>query len=268
MSGYVHGYSPRERERLHDQANTLEELLHHDTHYPPGSRVLEVGCGVGATSAILGRRHPAARFVSIDRSPASLTVAKRLIRTGQGFGNFEFVRTDLYRLPFPEASFDHVFVCFLLEHLTEPERALETILTVLKPGGTATVIEGDHGSCYFHPHSEAAQRAWNCLIEVQARLGGNSLIGRELLPRLTAAGLREVTVTPRVVYCDATRPGLMDGFVKKTIIPMVEGVHRQAIDWGLIGEDAWRQGIADLHRTGTPPTGTFCYTFFKGVGVK
>ena len=50
-NGYVHGYSARESERLADQAQTLTELLHHDTHYPAGSRVLEVGCGIGAQTA-------------------------------------------------------------------------------------------------------------------------------------------------------------------------------------------------------------------------
>ena len=45
---YVHGYSQWESERLRDQAGTLAELLHRDTHYPAGRKVLEAGCGVGA----------------------------------------------------------------------------------------------------------------------------------------------------------------------------------------------------------------------------
>ncbi len=45
---YVHGYAQRENSRLQDQATTLVELLHGDTAYPAGSRVLEAGCGVGA----------------------------------------------------------------------------------------------------------------------------------------------------------------------------------------------------------------------------
>ncbi len=41
--GYVHGYSAGEETRLHDQATTLTGLLHADTRYPAGSRVLEAG---------------------------------------------------------------------------------------------------------------------------------------------------------------------------------------------------------------------------------
>jgi len=53
---YVHGYTEDEATRLADQAGTLADLLHHDTHYPAGSRVLEAGCGVGAQTRILARR--------------------------------------------------------------------------------------------------------------------------------------------------------------------------------------------------------------------
>jgi len=40
---YVHGYHPRENERLQDQAGALVDLLHSDTSYPSGSVVLEAG---------------------------------------------------------------------------------------------------------------------------------------------------------------------------------------------------------------------------------
>jgi methylase of polypeptide subunit release factors len=63
---YVHGYSSRESERLADQAETLTELLHHDTHYPAGCRVLEAGCGIGAQTVILARNSPEAQITSVD----------------------------------------------------------------------------------------------------------------------------------------------------------------------------------------------------------
>jgi ubiquinone/menaquinone biosynthesis C-methylase UbiE len=62
-SAYVHGYSARENLRLSDQATTLGSLLHHDTLYPAGSRVLECGCGVGAQTVFLAKSSPEARIV-------------------------------------------------------------------------------------------------------------------------------------------------------------------------------------------------------------
>ncbi len=182
-AAYVHGYDARENERLHDQAGTLVELLHHDTAYPAGSRVLEAGCGVGAQTVTLSANSPGAHFTSIDVSAESLAQAQR-----RGLGNVEFRQADIFALPFEPGSFDHVFVCFVLEHLARPVEALAVLKTMLKPGGTITVIEGDHGSTYFHPDDAAAHEAIQCLVELQRRAGGDSEIGRRVYPLLTEAG--------------------------------------------------------------------------------
>ncbi|TMC76071.1 MAG: class I SAM-dependent methyltransferase, partial [Chloroflexi bacterium] len=184
---YVHGYDTRENERLRDQAGTLVDLLHSDTAYPAGSTVLEVGCGVGAQTVTLARRSPDARFTSIDVSAASLAEARQKI-DGAGITNLEFRQADIFALPFAAESFDHVFVCFVLEHLARPLDGLRILKGVLRPGGTITVIEGDHGSTYFYPDSSAAHAAIDCLVELQRRAGGNALIGREVYPLLVEAG--------------------------------------------------------------------------------
>jgi len=155
----------------------------------------------------------------------------------------------------------------VLEHLVDPVGALLRLKAVLKPGGTATVIEGDHGSTYFHPDSPDARHAVRCLVEIQAGMGGDALIGRRLYPLLAEAGFRDVRVSPRMVYVDASRPALVEGFTRNTFIAMIEGVREKALSLGLADEGAWERGIAGLRRT-TAPDGVFCYTFFKGVGVK
>lgn len=263
---YVHGYSDRERARLLDQAATLSDLLHHDTRYAPGASVLEAGCGVGAQTVTLARNSPGARFTSVDVSPRSLEVARARLRDAS-LGNVTLQQADLFDLPFPEESFDHVFVCFVLEHLSRPAEALANLRTRLKPGGTLTVIEGDHGSTFFHPDDADARRAVECLVTLQARAGGNSLIGRQLFPLVSGAGLRDVRVSPRMVYVDASRPDWVEGFTRNTFTAMVEGVREQALGAGLVEPEAWARGIAGLERA-AEPDGVFCYTFFKAVGVR
>lgn len=262
---YVHGYSGREHDRLVDQATTLTDLLHHDTAYPAGALVLEAGCGVGAQTATLATRSPRARFVSVDISAESLAVAMTRTREA-GAANVDFQQADIYGLPFPDERFDHVFVCFVLEHLARPVAALAELRRVLKRGGTITVIEGDHGSVYFHPESPYARRAIQCLIDLQAHAGGDSLIGRRLYPLVVEAGFENVEVTPRVVYVDASRPALVEGFTKRTFTAMVEGVRACALAARLIDEATFDRGIRDLYRT-AEPDGTFFYVFFKAVAV-
>ena len=263
---YVHGYSQKEALRLSDQASTLAGLLHHDTAFPAGSRVLEVGCGTGCQTCILTGHSPGAIVVSVDISPESLDAARtRMDELGRP--DHPFVRADLFSLPFAEGIFDHVFLCFVLEHLKDPARALVALRNCLRPGGTITVIEGNHGSCYFHPSTPDAEHAWKCLVDTQAGIGGNSLVGRELYPLLVAAGFRDVHVSPRMVYSDHSTPSLQEGFVRKTIIPMVEGIRERAIREERIPPAVFDQGIADLHATASPG-GTFCYTFFKGTATR
>jgi len=263
---YVHGYSDREKDRLLDQANALTELLHRDTRYPAGAKVLEAGCGVGAQTVTLATRSPGASILAMDISADSLAAARERTRSA-GVDNVVFQQADIYALPFAPESFDHVFACFVLEHLPRPGEAVSALTRVVKRGGTITVIEGDHGSTYFHPESPHARKAIECLIELQARAGGDSLIGRSLYPLLVQAGLAHVEVSPRMVYVDASRPELVEGFTRRTFTAMVEGVGARALAGGLIDEDTWKRGIRDLYRT-AEPDGTFCYTFFKAVARK
>lgn len=263
---YVHGYNGRESDRLRDQAGTLVDLLHWDTAYPAGSTVLEAGCGVGAQTVTLAHNSPGAQITSIDISEESVNEARRRIDAA-GFRNVRFQQADILALPFSPESFDHVFLCFVLEHLPQPTAALESLKRLLKPGGTITVIEGDHGSAYFHPDSDAAHRAIACQVKLQQAAGGNAMIGRQLHPLLTTAGFNAVHVSPRMVYVDDSRPELIEGFTKKTFTAMIEGVRESAIQAGLTDPAVFDQGIRDLKQTARPG-GVFCYTFFKAVGTK
>jgi SAM-dependent methyltransferase len=275
--GYVHGYSPQEARRLADQADTLADLLHTGTAYPAGSRVLEVGCGVGAQTVHLVTASPQARIVAVDISAESLDHARARMAAyacatrasapdRAAAARVEWRCADLFRLPFPDASFDHLFVCFVLEHVPDPRRALAGLRRVLVPGGTITVIEGDHGSAFFYPDSACARAAIGCLVTLQSAAGGDALIGRRLQPLLAAAGYRDVTVRPRTVYADQTRPALADGFTRGTFTAMVQSCQDEALAADLIQAADWDQGIADLHRTAAEG-GTFHYTFVKAVAV-
>jgi ubiquinone/menaquinone biosynthesis C-methylase UbiE len=262
---YVHGYDLKENLRLQDQASSLAELLHADTYYPAGSSVLEAGCGVGAQTVILATNSPQAHITSIDISEASLVEARKAVQSA-GITNVILRQADIFALPFAEESFDHLFLCFVLEHLAQPIEALKALKRVVKPGGSVTVIEGDHGSAYFYPESELAQRAVQCLVELQARAGGNSLIGRALYPLLREASFDEVRVSPRMVYVDSSKPALVEGIIKKTFTAMIEGVRTPAIKTGLMSAADFDQGIADLYRT-AEIDGVFCYTFFKATTI-
>jgi ubiquinone/menaquinone biosynthesis C-methylase UbiE len=262
---YIHGYSVREQIRLGDQATTLTELLHHDTAFQPGSQVLELGCGVGAQTVILARNGPEANITSVDISPMSVAAARARVAR-EGIENVTFHVADLFDLPFSPGTFDHVFICFVLEHIRDPQKALCIARDMMRPGGTLTVIEGDHGSAYYHPQNELSQRTIDLLIEFQGQGGGDALIGRKLFPLLHRTGFRKVAVSPRMVYVDPSKPDLEEGFTKNTFTAMVEGIGERVLSEGRMSKEDWEEGINGLLRT--IGQGSFCYTFFKGSAVK
>ncbi len=273
MTQYVHGYSEQETARLKDQADTLARLLYGDLRFPAGALVLEAGCGAGCQTVHLAANNPQARFVSVDISPDSLALAQRAL-DARGLRNVELRQADLLRLaeapesgdadpPAPQA-YDHIFVCFVLEHLPDPATALRALHGLLKPGGALTVIEGDHGSFYCHPETPRARQTVDCLVRLQAQAGGDALIGRRLYPLLRHAGFGQPRVEPRMVYVDGGRPELIEGFSRNTFIAMVRGVGEKAVKAELMTQADWDAGISELEQAATPE-GAFCYTFFRAT---
>lgn len=266
MMDYVHGYSGTETARLNAQARTLTELLHGGISYAPGSRILEAGCGVGAQTVALASRNPGARIVSVDRCAESLAQARASL-AAQGLSEVEFVQADLFDIPLDEGSFDHLFLCFVLEHVPEPGKLLARLLQALRPGGSVTIIEGDHGSAFFHPDNADARRAIECLVKLQSEAGGNALIGRELYPLMTRVGVRDAVVSPVTIYADAAHPELVSGFTLSTFTAMIEGVEDAVLGSEMMTRSAWERALVALRHT-AESDGTFSYMFFRGVGTK
>lgn len=261
---YVHGYTERETQRLYEQAEILEDILHTGTEFPAGAKVLEAGCGVGAQTRLLVKRSPQAIFTCIDISEKSLASAEKL-KEQSGFENVTFRQDNITALSFENDTFDHIFVCFVLEHLEDPILALAELKRVLKPDGTLTVIEGDHGSCFWHPETPESVAAWNGLITAQRKQGHDPNIGRRLTPLLVEAGFDLQTCEPAWLYADRLKPALRDGMVNHIIVPMVQSAEQQILAENLVPEDIYKQGIADLSRVDEIEEGTFFYTWFKAV---
>lgn len=259
---YVHGYSEREAKRLLDQAATVSDYLHFDSFWEAGTTLLEVGCGVGAQTAIIASKNPELAITSIDISEKSVDKARLKIEK-LGLSNVSFVVQDIKDVkPVKNGLYDHAFVCFVLEHVKDPVEILKKIRRLLKPGGTLTVIEGDHGSTLFYPDNVFSQKIVAGQVTLQAKRGGNANIGRELYPLLTAACFNNIAVSPRQIYVDNSKPALVSGFIKNTFTSMIQGMASEMISEGIVSREAFDRGINGLLRT-TEKDGVFSYTFFK-----
>jgi SAM-dependent methyltransferase len=98
-----------------------------------GRTVLDAACGVGYGSAVLARGG-AKRVVGIDTSEAALRAA----RAG-AIPETEFVSADIRALPFADGEFDLVVSFETIEHVEDPERALDELRRVLAPEGVLVI---------------------------------------------------------------------------------------------------------------------------------
>src|SRR5258708_29839242 len=100
----------------------------------PGMRLLDIATGTGLVArealAIVG---PTGSVVGLDPSSGMLEEARRLgIPLVRGLGE---------RLPYAGASFDFVSMGFALRHVKDLEALFTEIRRVLKPGGSACILE-------------------------------------------------------------------------------------------------------------------------------
>jgi ubiquinone/menaquinone biosynthesis C-methylase UbiE len=151
---YVHGYARGEQERLVQQAqHWKEELILDGTTLAPGTRLLEVGCGVGAVLGILGVAFPGVALAGVDIEERQIEAAcKHLSRLGL---EADLRCADALALPYRDACFEHVWMMWFLEHVADPVAALREARRVLVPAGRLTAIEMDYNTLWASPTSDA-----------------------------------------------------------------------------------------------------------------
>jgi len=190
-----------ELERLVRQAAAgaaVEEPLWRRAGLQAGRRVLDAACGPGLISAELARVAGPGRAVGLDLNARLIREAEEY-RRRRGVANLDFLRGDVYDLPFSSGSFDFVYARFLFQHLTEPGRAVAELGRVLDRGGVLAVFDVDDDWLAVYPDQEAFQSFKHRAAAAQADNGGDRFVGRKLPGLMLAGGLTDVRVEVRVV---------------------------------------------------------------------
>lgn len=155
----------------------------------PAERVLEVGCGTGATTRRLLRREDfRGSAVGVDHSAAFIEAARGFAAKEGLDRRADFRVGDAHRLDFPDACFQATFAHTVISHVAEPRAALSEMVRVTRPGGVVVIFDGDYSSLTFaHPDPEFGR---TMDVALAAASFNNPRIMRDLPRLLPALGLR------------------------------------------------------------------------------
>ncbi|MES1200347.1 MAG: methyltransferase domain-containing protein [Pseudomonadota bacterium] len=262
-TGYLHGYSDAERERLHRQARFLEAAVHDRLPFHRRKKLIEVGSGVGAQTEILLRHFPQLHVTGVELNDGQIAEARRFLATVPwATGRYEIVKADAGSLDFARESFDSAFLCWILEHVPDPARVLGEVRRVLQPGAPIVCSEVLNATFFLDPYSPNTMRYWLAFNDHQLSLGGDPYVGAKLGNLLQSVGFRDVTTEVKSFHLDNRAPGERAEFLGFWTDLLLSGAP------SLIEAEKIEQSVVDgmkeeLARVARDPNSVFFYAFIQ-----
>lgn len=190
---YLHGFNKEEQARLYRQAEFMEATVYHDIDFTETREVIEIGCGVGAQSAILLRRFPKMKLTCIDMNDTQLEACRGYLATlPYAKGRYEILKGDAGSLAFEGGRFDGAFLCWTLEHVSDPKQVLSEVRRVMSRGGRLYGTEVMNHSFFLDPYSPNVWKYWMAFNDYQLDSGGDPFIGAKLGNLLSSLGYRNI----------------------------------------------------------------------------
>jgi demethylmenaquinone methyltransferase/2-methoxy-6-polyprenyl-1,4-benzoquinol methylase len=132
---------------------------------PPRPLVLDLASGTGDFSLLIERQCPGARAVAVD-------LTERMLRLARGRHVDHAVCADAVQLPFPDRTFDCVFVGYGLRNFPGLREAVREMERVTRPGGRLVSLD------FFLPSNRVLRRIWLAWLFMQGAFWGIVLHGR------------------------------------------------------------------------------------------
>lgn len=259
MEKYLHGFNSEEQQRLMDQAGFLAPLIYPTVDFSACEHLLEVGSGVGAQTRVLLGLYPKLRITSVDFSATQLQKAKENLKDFAD--RVTFVHQDATQLRL-EDKFDSVFICWALEHISNPLLALQRLKTHLVSGAKIYITEVFNSTFYCRPKSPAMDYYYQKYNEQQLGFGGNPDVGAQLGNFLFHAGFKEISLSHNGFHLDQSRPGELKRFIEFWKILMKSG-STGLLESGLVTQLDIEEMENDLDRVLADENAVFFYQFVQ-----
>jgi ubiquinone/menaquinone biosynthesis C-methylase UbiE len=231
-------------------------------HLRPGMQLLDAGCGPGSITLGLAELVAPGRVIGIDIQSALVERAGALA-AARGVANVRFQVADLYRLPFPDASFDAVFANGVLMHLREPVRALSELRRVLRPGSIAGIRDPDFATILYAPVTPLLEQWLALRVRVRQHNGGDPFLARHYRRLLLEAGFARAEAGASIDSAGSTKEARRHAAFLKA---QLWGVARTALAQGWTEQATVDAAAAEIDAWAQRPDAFSATTWCEAVG--
>jgi len=207
-----------------------------------GERILDIGCGPGGVLGLLAKRvGPSGSVLGIDRSPRFVELARRYVED-LALPQVKVQEGDAYDTKLPRRSFDGAHMRLVLVNVPEPERIVQEMVSLVRPGGWVASFEADLSRHAFDPPLPEGDRLLDAYTAYSAARKVDLFIGRRLHRLYRAAGVTDIQVDAVVhIY----PPGHARRSIRRDFI---KNVREQMIDGGFITRGELVDAMAAIER--------------------
>jgi ubiquinone/menaquinone biosynthesis C-methylase UbiE len=196
---YLLGHSANEEERLRRQPQELaldSKRLLDQLDIQPGDQAIDIGCGPQGILDLLSERvGPKGKVVGLERNESTVRLARKFVAERQ-LRNVEVLEANAKSTCLPRASFDVVHARLVLVNVPEPQRVVEEMIALARPGGVVASHEADWGAFLCNPPSPAWDRLLEVFLAYSRNNGIDLFVGRKTHQMFRAGGLTDIQVNP------------------------------------------------------------------------
>lgn|SRR5574337_206680 len=224
----------------------------------PGWKVLEVGSGSGVVCRdVAGLVGDKGRVVGVDPSRVFVREARKLARQHGLGARVRFEAGNGNRLRFSDGAFDATLALTVLLHVPDPDRVLNEMIRVTRPGGVVGVQDQDFGTLVLdHPDRALTQRIFDGLAR---KIYADPWSGRTLYRKLASHGLESVRLLTDV-YQDTTFEPWTRTFLQRRAA--------EAVKWKIVGARHAERWLAGVEARAYAKAFVMTLNFYGVVGRK
>jgi len=263
---YIHGYQEVEQNRLREQAAVIENPIFDSIDFSKATHILEIGSGVGAQTEILLKRFPHVYVTCVEYEQKQIDKAKEnLSSLGHATDKVSFVHQDATQLQL-DTTFDAAFICWVLEHVSDPKAILEGMKPNLQQGAKVVITEVFNKSFYIWPEKKAVMDYWKIYNDYQVSIGGDPYVGVKLGNLLVSTGYTDITLRSGGFHLDGRNRK------EKEIVliywkNLMSSAAEHLIQEGLIHEQDFEEMKKAMDELKEDPNSIFYYQFIQATAT-